>query len=96
MIVCTCCHVTSKETSDLFEFWHLRSLVTDQTPLSRHHINSEQKESAVSRGFYSIILRKWMTDGHLQGGSLTTVDIVESRIYTAQSSVMTRGFEAWQ
>lgn len=81
--------------SDLFEFRHLRSLVTDQTPLSRHCKNSEQKDSAVSRGFYSIILRKWTTGGNLQGGCLTTVGIEESRTYTAQSSVMTRAFKAW-
>jgi len=82
--------------SDLFEFWHLRSLVTDQTPLSKYYINSMQKDIAVSGGFYSIILRKWATGRNLQGGSLTTVDIVESRIYSAQSSVMTQGFEACQ
>lgn len=66
----------------LFEFWHLRSLVTDQTPLSRHHINSEQKPNAVSVEYYSRIFIKQIRDGNLQGGSLRTVDIVKSSIYT--------------
>lgn len=42
----------------LFEFWHLRSLVTDQAPLSRHHINLEKKPNAVSGEVCSTIFKK--------------------------------------
>lgn len=66
----------------LIEFWHLRSLVTDQTPLPRHHINPEQKPNAVSGEYCSIIFMKQTRDGSLQGGCLRTVDIVKSSTYT--------------
>lgn len=80
----------------LFEFWHLRSVVADQTPLSRHHVSSEQNHNAVSGEFCSIIFRKQTRDGNLQGGSSRTVDFMRSSSYTAKSSVMTWGFEAWK
>lgn len=80
----------------LFEFWHLRSVVADQTPLSRHHVSSEQNHNAVSGEFYSIIFRKQTRYGNLQGGSSRTVDFMRSSSYTAKSSVMTWGFEAWK
>lgn len=58
LIVCTFCHVTSKEISVSFVFLDLRSLVTCQTLLPSYHKNSEQKDTAIFIGFYLIILRK--------------------------------------